>query len=77
MVTSPQSAGFLQFKPFIHMGIFPPAAHFLLTELLLPVMKQTAKDTGVQGRIVIVASSGHDLTYPQGIRFDKLDSEEG
>jgi NAD(P)-dependent dehydrogenase (short-subunit alcohol dehydrogenase family) len=52
-------------------------AHFLLTELLLPVMKQTAKDTGVQGRIVIVASSGHDLTYPQGIRFDKLDSEEG
>ncbi|GAQ90039.1 rossmann-fold NAD-binding domain-containing protein [Klebsormidium nitens] len=52
-------------------------AHFLLTELLLPLIKQTAKDTGIQGRIVILASSGHDLTYPGGIRFDKLDSEEG
>ncbi|TKW01372.1 hypothetical protein SEVIR_8G175600v4 [Setaria viridis] len=33
--------------------------HFFLTDLLLEKMKATAKETGVQGRIINVSSAGH------------------
>lgn len=33
--------------------------HFLLTKLLLDKMKATAKQTGIQGRIINVASNTH------------------
>lgn len=35
------------------------AGHFLLTSLLLEKMKSTAKETGIQGRIVNVSSNAH------------------
>lgn len=38
-------------------------------------MKQTAKVTGIQGRIVILSSIAHVHTYPGGIIFDKINDE--
>ncbi|GMI69783.1 hypothetical protein like AT5G02540 [Hibiscus trionum] len=51
--------------------------HFLLTELLLDKMKNTAKASGVQGRIVNLSSIAHTHCYKNGIRFDQLNAEEG
>ncbi|XP_009411469.2 short-chain dehydrogenase TIC 32 B, chloroplastic [Musa acuminata AAA Group] len=55
--------------------------HFLLTKLLLPKMAETARETGIQGRIVNVSSSIHgwfsgdclrylDLMTRKKIRYD-------
>nr|CAB3500225.1 unnamed protein product [Digitaria exilis] len=51
--------------------------HFLLTNLLLENMKKTSRDSGTEGRIVNVTSSGHVMTYPEGIRFDKIHDPSG
>ncbi|KAF3774454.1 Short-chain dehydrogenase [Nymphaea thermarum] len=51
--------------------------HFLLTNLLLEKMKATAKESGIEGRIVIVASAGHNKTYKSGIRFEKINDPSG
>uniref|UniRef100_A0A803N7K3 Short-chain dehydrogenase TIC 32, chloroplastic n=1 Tax=Chenopodium quinoa TaxID=63459 RepID=A0A803N7K3_CHEQI len=51
--------------------------HFLFTNLLLDKMKQTAKATGIEGRIVNLSSIAHLHTYPGGIRFDKINDEDG
>lgn len=51
--------------------------HFLLTNLLLDNMKQTAQTSGVEGKIVVVSSGAHTLTYRGGIRFDKLNEKSG
>ncbi|KAJ4970825.1 hypothetical protein NE237_003924 [Protea cynaroides] len=51
--------------------------HFLLTNLLLDKMKNTAKVTGIEGRIVNLSSIAHQLTYPQGIRFDNINDKIG
>ncbi|KAI4300134.1 hypothetical protein L6164_033545 [Bauhinia variegata] len=51
--------------------------HFLLTNLLLDKMKQTAKDSGIEGRIVNLSSIAHTYTYEEGIRFDKLNDQIG
>lgn len=48
------------------------AGHFLLTELLLDTMKATAKESGVEGRIVIVSGALYNFTPKCGIQFDKL-----
>jgi NAD(P)-dependent dehydrogenase (short-subunit alcohol dehydrogenase family) len=57
--------------------VFAFVGHFLLTKLLLDDMKRTAKETGIEGRIVNVSSIGHKFTYSGGIRFDKLNDESG
>ncbi|KAK4833459.1 hypothetical protein QYF36_005453 [Acer negundo] len=49
--------------------------HFLLTNLLLEKMKKTAKDTGIEGRIVNLSSIAHQYTYKGGIRFDKINKQ--
>uniref|UniRef100_A0A7N0U483 Short-chain dehydrogenase/reductase n=1 Tax=Kalanchoe fedtschenkoi TaxID=63787 RepID=A0A7N0U483_KALFE len=49
--------------------------HFLLTDLLLDTMKETAQESKIQGRIVNVSSMAHFHTYPEGIRFDKINDE--
>ncbi|XP_047176442.1 short-chain dehydrogenase TIC 32, chloroplastic-like [Vigna umbellata] len=49
--------------------------HFLLTHLLLDTMKKTANVSKREGRIVNVSSDGHQYTYPEGIRFDKINDE--
>ncbi|KMZ56616.1 Retinol dehydrogenase [Zostera marina] len=49
--------------------------HFLLTNLLLDKMKMTAKDTGIEGRIVNLSSIAHVHPYPEGIRFDGINDE--
>lgn len=49
--------------------------HFLLTNLLLDKMKETAKATGIEGRIVNLSSVAHLLTYKEGIQFDKITDE--
>ncbi|KAK9714199.1 hypothetical protein RND81_06G079000 [Saponaria officinalis] len=54
-----------------HMG------HFLLTNLLLDKMKQTARDTGIEGRIVNLSSIAHVHTYNNGIQFDKINEKLG
>ncbi|XP_042512024.1 short-chain dehydrogenase TIC 32 B, chloroplastic-like [Macadamia integrifolia] len=51
--------------------------HFLLTNLLLDNMKNTAKVTGTEGRIVNLSSIAHQYTYGHGIRFDKLNDKIG
>ncbi|MCH88231.1 short-chain dehydrogenase TIC 32 chloroplastic-like, partial [Trifolium medium] len=51
--------------------------HFLLTNLLLETMKQTAIKQKKEGRIVNVASRRHKLSYSEGIRFDKINDESG
>lgn len=51
--------------------------HFLLTNLLLENMKATARETGIEGRVVNVTSEGHKLIYSEGIRFDKINDKSG
>ncbi|KAG9142593.1 hypothetical protein Leryth_011687 [Lithospermum erythrorhizon] len=49
--------------------------HFYLTNLLLHKMKETAKLTGIQGRIVNLSSVAHNYTYKKGINFDKINDK--
>ncbi|KAF3449261.1 hypothetical protein FNV43_RR09989 [Rhamnella rubrinervis] len=49
--------------------------HFLLTNLLLNKMKDTARTTGVEGRIVNLSSIAHLHTYQGGIQFDKINEK--
>ncbi|KAH7515092.1 short-chain dehydrogenase TIC 32 B, chloroplastic [Ziziphus jujuba] len=49
--------------------------HFLLTNLLLNKMKDTARTTGVEGRIVNLSSIAHLHTYQHGIQFDKINDK--
>ncbi|PVH32424.1 hypothetical protein PAHAL_9G395700 [Panicum hallii] len=51
--------------------------HFLLTNLLLENMKSSCRDSGVEGRIVNLTSSGHFMTYPEGICFNKIHDPSG
>eukprot|EP00252_Welwitschia_mirabilis_P022500 TRINITY_DN6103_c0_g1_i1.p1 TRINITY_DN6103_c0_g1~~TRINITY_DN6103_c0_g1_i1.p1 ORF type:complete len:323 (+),score=61.66 TRINITY_DN6103_c0_g1_i1:399-1367(+) len=51
--------------------------HFLLTNLLLDKIKATAKETGIEGRIVNVSSAAHKRTYPEGIRLDNINDNAG
>ncbi|XP_057526155.1 short-chain dehydrogenase TIC 32, chloroplastic-like [Amaranthus tricolor] len=51
--------------------------HFLLTHLLLDTMKNTALQSGKEGRIVNVTSSAHKYTPREGISFDKLRNPSG
>ncbi|XP_052205115.1 short-chain dehydrogenase TIC 32, chloroplastic-like isoform X2 [Diospyros lotus] len=51
--------------------------HFLLTNLLLNTMKKTSCETKREGRIINVSSYGHQFTYLGGIRFDKINNQEG
>ncbi|CAM0879414.1 unnamed protein product [Alopecurus aequalis] len=50
--------------------------HFLLTNLLLDNMKATAESTGIEGRIVNLASIAHHHTYRKGIQFDELNDQK-
>ncbi|WCJ43044.1 NAD(P)-binding Rossmann-fold superfamily protein [Euphorbia peplus] len=49
--------------------------HFLLTDLLLETMKNTARESNQEGRIVNVSSGGHIFAYREGIRFDKINDQ--
>ncbi|XP_047330267.1 short-chain dehydrogenase TIC 32 B, chloroplastic-like [Impatiens glandulifera] len=49
--------------------------HFLLTDLLLDKMKETAKTSGIEGRIVNLSSVAHLHTYEEGIQFDKINDQ--
>ncbi|KAH7839813.1 hypothetical protein Vadar_009151 [Vaccinium darrowii] len=51
--------------------------HFLLTNLLLETMKSTARESKIEGRIVNVASGAHASSYPEGVRFDRINDESG
>ncbi|KAF5818998.1 putative very-long-chain 3-oxoacyl-CoA reductase [Helianthus annuus] len=50
--------------------------HFLLTNLLLDTMKKTSTKSQKEGRIVVVSSDLHKMSYPEGIRFDKINDEK-
>ncbi|KAM0039036.1 putative very-long-chain 3-oxoacyl-CoA reductase [Helianthus debilis subsp. tardiflorus] len=50
-------------------------SHFHLTNLLLDTMKRTAHESSKEGRIVNVSSRRHQLSYPEGIRFDQINSQ--
>ncbi|BBN11182.1 hypothetical protein MPTK1_5g09770 [Marchantia polymorpha subsp. ruderalis] len=52
---------------------------FMLTELLLKKMKQSAKESGIEGRVVITGSDAHRLTsiYSDGINFESLKKPGG
>uniref|UniRef100_A0A251RKI8 Putative glucose/ribitol dehydrogenase n=1 Tax=Helianthus annuus TaxID=4232 RepID=A0A251RKI8_HELAN len=50
--------------------------NFLLTNLLLDTMKKTARESGKEGRIVILSSELHQTTYKEGIMFDKINDEQ-
>ncbi|PIN11207.1 NADP-retinol dehydrogenase [Handroanthus impetiginosus] len=49
--------------------------HFYLTNLLLEKMKDTAKSTGIEGRIVNLSSVAHLHTYEEGIIFDQINEK--
>ncbi|CAN6242271.1 unnamed protein product [Urochloa humidicola] len=51
--------------------------HFLLTDLLLEKINVTAKESGIEGRVVIVASDSYKHSYREGIRFDRIKDESG
>ncbi|KAK8685386.1 hypothetical protein V6N13_041389 [Hibiscus sabdariffa] len=51
--------------------------HFLLTNLLLDKMKNTAKASGIQGRIVNLSSIAHRYSYKKGIRFQNINDKNG
>ncbi|KAM1020813.1 hypothetical protein ACFX15_041239 [Malus domestica] len=40
-------------------------------------MKKTARKSSKEGRIVNVSSEGHRYPYPEGIRFDKINDQQG
>nr|XP_016508243.1 PREDICTED: short-chain dehydrogenase TIC 32, chloroplastic-like [Nicotiana tabacum] len=50
--------------------------HFLLTNLLLENLKNTAQQSHKEGRIVNVSSMGHKFTYREGIRLDKINDKD-
>lgn len=50
--------------------------HFHLTNGLLDIMKNTAEKSGIQGRIVILSSELHKMSYKEGVRFDKINDEK-
>ncbi|KAJ6326744.1 hypothetical protein OIU78_013767, partial [Salix suchowensis] len=50
-------------------------SHFLLTNLLLDNMKNTARESNREGRIVNLSSSAHRHPFPGGIRFDSINDE--
>ncbi|CAN8284909.1 unnamed protein product [Cochlearia groenlandica] len=50
--------------------------HFLLTNLLLEKMKTSAKESGIEGRIVNLSSLAHSYTYPEGIMFDSINDQQ-
>ncbi|KAK6117639.1 hypothetical protein DH2020_048601 [Rehmannia glutinosa] len=56
---------------------FTSSGHFLLTHMLLDTMKKTARATKREGRIVNVSSEAHRLPYNEGIRFDKINDQQG
>ncbi|XP_031485147.1 short-chain dehydrogenase TIC 32 B, chloroplastic-like [Nymphaea colorata] len=49
--------------------------HFLLTNLLLDKMKQTARESGIEGRIVNLSSIAHLHTYEEGVMFDQINDQ--
>lgn len=49
--------------------------HFYLTNLLLDKMKETAKSSGIEGRIVNLSSVAHICPYKGGIRFQKINQK--
>lgn len=51
--------------------------HFLLTNLLLETMKKTVRESSNEGRIVNVSSRRHQFSYPEGVRFDKINDQSG
>ncbi|KAJ8536794.1 hypothetical protein K7X08_035195 [Anisodus acutangulus] len=51
--------------------------HFLLTNLLLDTMKRTACQSRKEGRIINVSSRRHKFSYNEGIRFDKINDQQG
>lgn len=40
-------------------------------------MKNTARESKREGRIVNLSSEGHRLAYREGIRFDNINEESG
>ncbi|KAG5006240.1 hypothetical protein JHK85_024782 [Glycine max] len=40
-------------------------------------MKQTAKEIGIEGRILNLSSIAHVYTYEEGIQFDNINDEDG
>lgn len=40
-------------------------------------MNRTAKETGIEGRIVNLSSIAHQYTYKGGIRFQKINDRAG
>ncbi|XP_022887090.1 short-chain dehydrogenase TIC 32, chloroplastic-like [Olea europaea var. sylvestris] len=51
--------------------------HFLLTNLLLETIKKTARKSSQEGRIVNISSRRHKFSYPEGIRFSKINDQTG
>ncbi|KAG0611652.1 hypothetical protein M758_7G155500 [Ceratodon purpureus] len=46
--------------------------HYYLTMLLLDKIKETAAQSGIEGRIMFTGSEAHRVTYKGGINFDAL-----
>lgn len=60
----------------IHFGT-NHIGHFLLTNLLLDKLKETANETGIESRIVIVSSAGIRLSHKKGFEWDTINENKG
>jgi len=56
----------------VHIFFSSIAGHFLLTEILLDKMIETAEKTGIQGRIINVSSVIHSWVKKDGFRFNDI-----
>lgn len=47
-----------------------------MTNLLLDKMKSSARESGIEGRIVNLSSVAHTYTYTEGIKFDSINDPD-
>lgn len=48
------------------------AGHYALTKMLMDKLKETAAESGIEGRIMFTGSDAHRISYQGGINFDAL-----
>lgn len=58
-----------------HMFAVNHLGHFLLTRLLLPTLLETAEQTGIRSRLIVVASEAHAL-FCKGLDFEDLNLDK-
>ena len=53
-------------------GAVHVAGHYALTMMLMDKLKETAAQSGIEGRIMFTGSDAHRISYEGGINFEAL-----